>query len=625
MTVLEKLPYVDGLPGDNQARISWILNGDLLNGSDERYGNDGNLNEAGVQIQRNVVTLAELIDTNDIGLSEVKDEILSINEKLGELADIGVVDTLNSHSEEIATLKTTTQEILDHNTAQDLVVEGITATIGVNPPENGSATIQDNLLNIKIKVGNEFGEDINGLPLPDNDRTGLIRKVHDVTTQVVTDKNRIDSLESTLTALNPVAIKSDVNQIRTELGNNPKSSTVYDRLNSLETKDANIESTLNRIDINIGNHNVATELSDHETKLSSLDAELNTVSTGIKPRLDVVETQINAPTTGIVAKLDDALNDVLDLQLIVGDTASTGLRKDIVDLNAQLGDSVNPEEGTIRAQIANLGAGQLSNASQIQDINVILGTSTTGLQGDSAKFGKSLYGDSAASDPVDVQGVVSTTKTLYGSLITTNEAVASLASNYNYANKSFSTISDVLVSGVQATIAPKLRVGTSIASTVGSAGVESINLSANLATSKTADVVLVNVGTYDYVENTPLGTISDAAEGGTAGTFYFELFKLIDSIVTATGTNRVILSNGIKTTQYGSTAYPAANTAGHKFEDYTLAIKEIAELFSLPVIDTANESGINIKNSPIFATSAGLTAEGKLRLTNLLSASINSK
>lgn len=128
-------------------------------------------------------------------------------------------------------------------------------------------------------------------------------------------------------------------------------------------------------------------------------------------------------------------------------------------------------------------------------------------------------------------------------------------------------------------------------------------------------LITIAHGTNDFKLETPLGNISDAPTSratlddstynqttNTTGTFYADYKGVIESIYTINPNARIMLITPIRRTQAPA---EGANSLGHTLLDYVNAIKDIAKLYSLPILDNHSSSGFNLKTIPTW-TSDGL-------------------
>ena len=127
-----------------------------------------------------------------------------------------------------------------------------------------------------------------------------------------------------------------------------------------------------------------------------------------------------------------------------------------------------------------------------------------------------------------------------------------------------------------------------------------------------ADIITIAYGTNDFKIETPLGAISDTptprsllddptykANESTAGSFYADYKGVIEGIFAANPNARVMLITPIRRTQAAGTGTDT-NSRGHKLIDYVNAVKEIAQYYSLPVLDNYNTSGFNQVTMPVW-------------------------
>ncbi|MHB3425284.1 SGNH/GDSL hydrolase family protein, partial [Klebsiella pneumoniae] len=131
-------------------------------------------------------------------------------------------------------------------------------------------------------------------------------------------------------------------------------------------------------------------------------------------------------------------------------------------------------------------------------------------------------------------------------------------------------------------------------------GVRTMADSLNETTIASADFISILGGTNDYGGNRRLGTIADARadyDDTTVKSFYYDVFYVLDKIYSLKPNVRVMFSTPLKRGAFeNQPVYPAANSAGFTLPQYVQAIKEVCSLFSVPVCDLFNESGINLLN-----------------------------
>lgn len=110
------------------------------------------------------------------------------------------------------------------------------------------------------------------------------------------------------------------------------------------------------------------------------------------------------------------------------------------------------------------------------------------------------------------------------------------------------------------------------------------------------DLVIIAAGTNDFKLNVALGT--QGIIGDTTfdtNTFYGAYRDLIEFILKAKPTIRIVLFTPL---QRDNSGYDVnfSNTSGHKLIDYVNAIKNIGQMYSVPVVDLYNNSGITKLN-----------------------------
>lgn len=107
------------------------------------------------------------------------------------------------------------------------------------------------------------------------------------------------------------------------------------------------------------------------------------------------------------------------------------------------------------------------------------------------------------------------------------------------------------------------------------------------------DLVLIECTTNDFKLNVPLGTVGIMGDTDFAtNIFCGALRDSIEYILKADPKKHILL---ISDTQRDNAGYDVnyTNTAGHKLIDYVQALREIAELYGLPVCDWYSNSGFN--------------------------------
>lgn len=108
----------------------------------------------------------------------------------------------------------------------------------------------------------------------------------------------------------------------------------------------------------------------------------------------------------------------------------------------------------------------------------------------------------------------------------------------------------------------------------------------------TFDLVTIGAGTNDFKLNVPLGSLGDVDDTVfDTNTFYGAYRDLIEFIIKRKPTIRICLLTPLPRNNGGYNSWNTVNTAGHKLIDYVNAIKEIGEMYSIPVCDMYLNSG----------------------------------
>lgn len=124
------------------------------------------------------------------------------------------------------------------------------------------------------------------------------------------------------------------------------------------------------------------------------------------------------------------------------------------------------------------------------------------------------------------------------------------------------------------------------------------------------DIVTIFAGTNDFKLNRTLGAIGSVFDTTfDTKTFYGAYRSLLDYIIASNPNTRIYLWTPLHRNNADYTI-ESTNTAGYKLIDYVEAIRKIAIMYSLPVLDLYNNSGINTKNLPTY-TNDGLHPNDK--------------
>lgn len=106
------------------------------------------------------------------------------------------------------------------------------------------------------------------------------------------------------------------------------------------------------------------------------------------------------------------------------------------------------------------------------------------------------------------------------------------------------------------------------------------------------DLVVIFAGTNDWGHDAPIGTPADTTDVSMCGA----LSVVINGILTSNPSARLVLITPLHRWGYAGGNYPNDtdnNGQGHPLADYVDAIKDMAQAYSIPVIDLFSDSGLN--------------------------------
>lgn len=563
-TELQKIPYVNGVPGTGQRSIQWIINGDRLMGASEFNGSDGNLNLSTAQVQENVVVVDNNTKVLAEEVSQNNADIQNIYDVLNQGNDTNLIQRVSKNEENITLIdqRVSQEEILSKQHAQDITE--IEESIGTRDTNDFSGkTILEDLFFIRKRIGNKVGETVNG----DTDTSiltasGLFKNIDDVVAKVNTNTSDIDDIKQEISDANIPTISLSIAQVRLELGQTPPSNTpdVYTRLASMDQHNNEVDTKIINIQNQIGTGNVDQDIDKLQVDVGNLQTGLNSAN----ERIATLNGDVNDPDTGIKKRVSDVESKTSNLTTVVLDS-DTGLQKQVADVKTEIGDINTPN--SINGKINALQGAMQTNSSTIQDIQITVGDSNSGLVQLTDYISKILVGLS----PVINKGVVFANDATISSatLAAINDAAQNLAASCYSGIKSTGGISTMLTA---------------------------INAVSSLVS--TYSVIFVNCATYDYLFNTPLGTIADCDDSfsGTP-TFYSEMYKLVKNIYSQPNGSKFkfIFGTGYPISEFtgSSVTWPATNEAGKNLKAYSDAVKEFCDTFGFACADTAGVLGLN--------------------------------
>lgn len=110
------------------------------------------------------------------------------------------------------------------------------------------------------------------------------------------------------------------------------------------------------------------------------------------------------------------------------------------------------------------------------------------------------------------------------------------------------------------------------------------------------DLVVIFAGTNDFGHSTPLGTISDTSDVS----FYGAVISCINQIITSNPDVRLAIMTPLHRSGTTHKAENVTNDVGKVLKDYVNALREICELYSIPIIDTYSIYGLNPSISTVY-------------------------
>lgn len=379
--ILKPLPNVTGLPDEliDQKSINYIKNGELLEGAKTKNGSDGNLNRPSVQIQENVVVLDENIKLLAENSNSANQSIQQLEAFINQSGNTDLIEKVNEQSTQIENLQTSVVSIEQEQLLQNQNISTNTIHIGNKVEANGLLNIFEDLLFIKTKIGNTRDENINNQPQIGAEPSGIIKRLEDVTKQVLTNQQNIYNIQTDLNGVDVSTLKTDVEVLRSEIGDKflAKPFPIYTRLDSLESKDSTIELKLSTIENSLGGRNVNQDLTSLEQAQSTTNDEISHPDTGILSRLNTIETKLSNPADGVDKKIADLNTKQSQLE---SDQSTTDVK--INEINTFIGNEQTPSPTSLLTKLNELIAIQNDTSATVQDIQSEIGNASSGILGD---------------------------------------------------------------------------------------------------------------------------------------------------------------------------------------------------------------------------------------------------
>lgn len=450
---LVDLPYVDGPPDAGQSRIEWIKNDEEITGADTKYGSEGVMNRPIVEVQRNVEALDVNIKTIASSLNTANEDIKVIQGILDVSGDVDALAQIGQNTQDIDVIKVTIQTHAGELNDLNEHIDANTDDIGVYNQETDSVyrTVRNDLLWIKNELGQYTGQDINGVPTPGNDSTGMKRRIMTNSSVIVDHGVRLTDLETKFADSDVGSLTNEVEHLREEMGPRTSFTTpVFSRLSGIDLTLSRQNADLDGIKQSIGYPNttsIITTTNANSSAINDINLELNQ-SGGIKPRLTTVETAIGSddlPTTiqGRIKLNTDAIGA---LNTVVGSDSSSGLRFNVSWLNNVVGVDASggkPEpDGSLlyRTRALEGSIGEMSN--DIQNIQTDVGTNATGIKGSVNTLNTLINGTNPNGSTVEERGILPTVKSHDTTINGLTSRIATLETDLAAAEAEIQTLKD---------------------------------------------------------------------------------------------------------------------------------------------------------------------------------------
>lgn len=411
------LPNVDDVPGKFQARMNWIRNNEPLNGASTRYGHEGELNRAPVQLQENIVYLHGELDVVAGFANHLYDDIESIKDSLELGTDVDAITQVYRNRDDIIKINKTIDE---HEVEISDLIQGqgfIKDDIGIYDPlvDPKYRTLRGNIVFIKKEMGAYPGQDMNGQPSEGALGSGMKHRIITNSDAIAKVTTRVNELEDKFVDSDVGALSGRVDKLRTEIG--PESmatdQSIYVRFNKTDLDLGTVKETQGRISTAIDLQNptpISSRVRTLETRTLAIDATVNTSGTGLVDRVGSIEYSIGTSSDplsleGRMASLQSQQDDI---NSVVGADSSSGMRGQIAWVQQKIGPDDGSDTASIEGRLKVITETQNVHESSIQDLQSEMGNGTSGLKGDVNTLKKTMYGDSLATDPIDKNGIRST-------------------------------------------------------------------------------------------------------------------------------------------------------------------------------------------------------------------------
>lgn len=425
---LQPIPFVDGLPDEGQFNLKWIVNGECLDGTENKRSSGGSLNRVPSQLQKNVNVLVENQNVTKDKVNVLVETVNTIEENLKVIADQDVIDLINKNHDDIELIQAK-QIVMESDVAglkQDTAK--LIENVGVYDPTIDPVyrTVRGELEFQKTEMGNYPGFDKNGQTEVDAPGRGMKGIIIDTVDEVAGHRRRIIKLENDWNDSDVGQVVGEVQAIRAEIG--PKSEavqgkTIYARLKDLSNKSISQKSEIDEIKtaINFDGGDIADIVGNLENQQMITNLTIEAPNTGLRPRLEKVESQIGSSTTpgSILHNIANLDQSNRELTTIVGASNSEGLRYSVAHLNNVVGivDAGQPLPTTsLLYKVDELTQNTMTNTQAINDLRSEVIPRLNGIDSELDVITNILAGDPASNDPLLQEGLSAAVKRMDGLL-----------------------------------------------------------------------------------------------------------------------------------------------------------------------------------------------------------------
>lgn len=409
---LKYIPYVDSAPDEGQQRVRWIRNGESLNGSSTRFGNEGELNAAGVCLYKDIEVLTENGEVTEKKVNELVAAVNKIDETLGIVENVEAIQQISKNAADIIELKQKDSDLgirIDGNTTE------------INSSKTNISTISNDLSSTKRIIGNYTDEDTSGNPSSGASATGIKRRIEDNTSAIVSQDTRLKKVETTLSETDIVQLKKDFTSLSGNVGTKPSgdTKTIYQNISELKQTEESHSSDISLIKSQIDFDNtvsIKSRVSSNETSISEIKEQLNNDTTGIAARLLEIENELG-PDAGegtINSRVTKNSSNIAVLEGIVGKDTTSGLQKEVAWIEKTLGSNSgggDPTSGSLMYNVETLSNSVNSISGTIQDLQSEIGNNNEGLKGSVNKLNAKMDGTGGGST-IEALGVFAYSKAL---------------------------------------------------------------------------------------------------------------------------------------------------------------------------------------------------------------------